>query len=106
MQSILTTPEAVKKLNELGDKKSAAINQVIVDNLKDEISFLNRIADRPTLIKEFKSLQEKYGTDNYFLSKIDLKTRHKQNCTHLRNSYLPNEEYDEIKWVEYVSGPC
>ncbi len=37
-----------------------------------------------------------YGEDNYFLSKIDLKTRHKQNCTHLRNSYLPNEEYDEI----------
>jgi hypothetical protein len=70
MQSILTIPEAVEKLNELGDKKSAAINQVIIDNLKQEISFLNLIKSQPTLIGEFKSLQEKYGTDNHFLSKV------------------------------------
>jgi len=37
-----------------------------------------------------------YGEDNYFLSKVDLKTRHRQNCTHLKNDYLPNDQYDEI----------
>ena len=37
-----------------------------------------------------------YGEDEYYLSKIDLQTRHLQNCTHLRNSYLPNDEYDKI----------
>ena len=37
-----------------------------------------------------------YGKDNYFSSKVDLKTRHKQNCTHLKNDYLPNDQYDEI----------
>ena len=37
-----------------------------------------------------------YGEDDYFLSKINLKTRHEQNHTHLIDHRLSNDEYDEI----------
>jgi hypothetical protein len=37
-----------------------------------------------------------YGEDEYYSSKKDLPTRHIQNCTHLRNGYLPNDKYDKI----------
>ena len=37
-----------------------------------------------------------YGEDDYHWSKKDLRTRHPHNCTHLKNDYLPNDQYDKI----------
>ena len=68
MQSILND-NVMQELNQLEDK-SKIINQIIIDNLKQEITFLNRTRSRSDLIKEFQALQERYGTDNYFLSKV------------------------------------
>ena len=68
MQSILND-NVMQELNQLEDK-SKIINQIIIDNLKQEIIFLNRTRSRSDLIKEFQALQERYGTDNYFLSKV------------------------------------
>ena len=37
-----------------------------------------------------------YGEGDYHWSKKDLRTRHPHNCTHLKNDYLPNDQYDKI----------
>ena len=69
MQSILTNPMAVERLNKLGEIKSEVINQVIVNNLRQEFSMLNTVRSEAELIRQLEILKE-LNPDNYFLNKI------------------------------------
>ena len=68
MQKIINET-ATETLNENKDTKNKIINQIIIDNLKQNISFLNLIKDRPTLIEEFKLLQGR-NKSNKFLNRV------------------------------------
>jgi len=68
MQSIINEA-TLEELNKNKEIKPKIINQIIIDNLKQQISFLNLIKDKPTLIEEFKLLQGR-NKENYFLNRV------------------------------------
>ena len=70
MQGIINNESYAELKMLYPDKYSAIINRVIINDLKNNISFLSKIEDRETLIDNFILLKEKYGKDNIFTDKI------------------------------------
>ena len=70
MQGIINNESYAELKMLYPDKYSAIINRVIINDLKNNISFLSKIENRETLIDNFISLKEKYGKDNIFTDKI------------------------------------
>ena len=100
MQDILSTPMALDKLNKLGEIKSEVINQVIVNNLRQELVMLNNVRSENELIKEFELLQER-NKDNYFLNKvIDLSERGNKKYIVLNRAEIT--EFTSYKAVEQI----
>ena len=100
MQSILTTPMALNKLNKLGEIKSEVINQVVVNNLRQEFSILNNVRSETELIKEFELLQGR-NKDNYFLNKvIDVSERAGKKYIVLNRAEIT--EFTSYKAVEQI----
>jgi len=100
MQNILTTPMALSKLNKLGEIKSEVINQVVVNNLRQQFSMLNNVRSENELIKEFELLQGR-NKDNYFLNKvIDLSERGNKKYIVLNRAEIT--DFTSYKAVEQI----
>ena len=100
MQSILNDQSSVMALNKLGDIKSEVINQVIVNNLKQEFSALKNIRGEAALIKEFELLQGR-NKGNYFLNKvIDVSERAGKKYIVLNRAEIT--EFTSYKAVEQI----
>ena len=69
MQSILTTPKAEELLEKNKDFKSKIINQVIVNDLKQNIELLTDEKSIEALVDDLKNLRLKYP-DNFFLHHV------------------------------------
>ena len=100
MQSILTNPMAVERLNKLGEIKSEVINQVIVNNLRQEFSMLNTVRSETELIKQLELLKE-LNPNNYFLNKIiEISERNKKKYIVLNRAEIT--EFTSYKAVEQI----
>lgn len=69
MQSILTTPKGEELLEKNKDFKSKIINQVIVNDLKQNIELLTNEKSVEALVNDLISLRLKYP-DNFFLHNV------------------------------------
>ena len=100
MQSILTNPMAVERLNKLGEIKSEVVNQVIVNNLRQEFSMLNTVRSEAELIRQLEILKE-INPDNYFLNKI-IEVSERNNKKYVVLNRAEITEFTSYKAVEQI----
>ena len=69
MQRILTIPASLDRLNEIGELKAEVVNQVIVNNIKEQFTFLNDVKSETVLVQQFQALKDS-NPDNAFLRDV------------------------------------
>ena len=69
MQRILTIPASLDRLNDIGELKAEVVNQVIVNNIKEQFTFLNDVKSETVLVQQFQALKDN-NPDNAFLRDV------------------------------------
>jgi len=71
MQRILTIPASVDFLEatRFGELKAEIVNQVIVNNIKEQFTFLNDVKSETVLVQQFQALKDS-NPDNAFLRDV------------------------------------